>query len=660
MDEPINAHAAAAPVWYPTPEYVSGSHVERLMRAMGIAVDVNHPEAAYAEFYRRSVKEPELFWRRTLEEIGVEWSTPFSKVADTSAGAPWPRWFVGGKLNLAHNALYRHLNSAHANQPAIIWEGEDGAVLRLTYAELAREVGRAANALRRLGIGKGDRVGLFVPMIPQTAIAALAIGQIGAIFVPIFSGYGAEAAAVRLKDSDAKLLITADGFYRRGQVVPLESFARQAAQLAGCVANVLVVRRMNRGDRASGGPYWDELVAEQNDLAPIEAMESMDPFMLIYTSGTTGRPKGTVHYHAGFPLKSAQDMAHLFDLREHEVMFWFTDMGWMMGPWLILGALTLGATAFLYEGAPDWPAPDRIWGMVERHRITHLGISPTLVRALAPLGAEPINRHDISSLRILGSTGEVWNPEAYMWLFEHVGKRQRPIINYSGGTEVAGGLLGCTVFRPIKPCGFNTAVPGVEAVALDDHARPVVNAVGELAVLNVWPGMTDGFWHDRDRYLDTYWSRFDGIWVHGDWAMVDQDGDWLLLGRSDDTLKVAGKRLGPAEVESAAGQHPAVKESAAIGVPHATKGEVAVLFAVLLPGIAGSRKLASEIADKVAAVLGKPLRPQEVYFVPDLPKTRNAKIMRRVVRAAHLGKEPGDVSALENPDALASIPRASQ
>ena len=651
----------AAPVWYPTPDYICGSHVDNVMRAMGITLDMAHPENAYSEFYRRSITEPEAFWRATLDEIGVEWFEPFTRVADLSGGIQWPRWFPDGRLNLAHNAVFRHLKTSRAGQPAIIWEGEDGAVVRLSYAELAREVELAAVALRQLGMSKGDRAGLFLPMLPETAVAALAITHIGAIFVPIFSGYGAEAAAVRLRDSNAKLLITADAFYRRGQAVPLGGIARQAAKIAGCVESIIAVRRMNPDFQAEGIVNWDEAIQRSHtaDNFRPEPMQSMDPFMLIHTSGTTGKPKGTVHYHAGFPLKGAQDMAHLFDLRAGEVMFWFTDMGWMMGPWLILGALTLGATAFMYEGAPDYPDPGRIWSMVERHKVTHLGISPTLVRALIPSGTEPVRGHDLSSLRVLGSTGEVWNPEAYMWLFNEVGQRRRPIINYSGGTEVAGGLLGCTVFRPIKPCGFNTAVPGVETVALDENGKGVIDAVGELAVLNAWPGMTNGFWQDPQRYIETYWSRFDNVWVHGDWAMRDGDGHWYLLGRSDDTLKIAGKRLGPAEVEAAAGQCAGVKESAAVGVPHATKGETPILFVVLLPGYQASANLSTAIADKVAEALGKPLRPQEVYFVPDLPRTRNAKIMRRVLRAVHLGQEPGDLSGLENPSALAQIPRAS-
>jgi acetyl-CoA synthetase len=647
-----------APVWYPHPDYIRGSHIERLMMAMNIPLDPSHAETAYDEFYRRSIEDPDSFWRRTVEHLGIEWFEPFSAVVDLSAGVQWPRWFPGGKLNLTHNAVFRHAKGPRANQPALIWEGEDGAVVRLTYTELAREIGRAAGALNQLGVGKGDRVGLFLPMLPETAIAALAIAYLGAIFVPIFSGYGAEAAAVRLRDSSARLLITADAFYRRGQPVPLGESARQAAAAAGCVERIVTVRRMNRNFRADGIINWDEAMLDgPPDEVALRPMQSMDPFMLIYTSGTTDKPKGTVHYHAGFPLKAAQDMAHLFDLRAGEVMFWFTDMGWVMGPWLISGALTLGATIVLYEGAPDFPDPGHIWGIVERHKVTHLGISPTLVRSLISSGTEPVRRHNLASLRVLGSTGEVWNPEAYMWLFEEVGHRRCPIINYSGGTEVAGGLLGCTTFRSIKPCGFNTAVPGIEAAVLDENGIRVTDAMGELAVLNTWPGMTNGFWQDSARYLETYWSRFDNIWVHGDWAIADREGHWFLLGRSDDTLKIAGKRLGPAEVEAAAGQCAGVRESAAIGVPHPTKGEVPVLFVVLLPAYNAPPDFAGQIADHVAEVLGKPLRPQEVYFVPDLPRTRNAKIMRRVVRAIHLGQPPGELSGLENPAALAQIPR---
>jgi len=425
------------------------------------------------------------------------------------------------------------------------------------------------------------------------------------------------------------------------------------------VEKVLVVRRVDGGYPMKEGRDlgWDEAVDPQPGDAPTEVMGSMDPFMLIYTSGTTGRPKGTVHYHAGFPLKAAQDMAHLFDLRGGELMFWFTDMGWMMGPWAILGSLLLGSTVFLYEGAPDYPGPDRLWQMVARHGITHLGISPTLIRALIPHGEEPVKKHDLSSLRVLGSTGEPWNPEPYQWFFQNVGGGRCPIVNYSGGTEVSGGILGCTVHKPIAEASFNTPAPGIKAAVLNDEGKPVVGQVGELAVLAPWPGMTKGFWNDPERYERTYWSRFKDVWVHGDWALVDEEGYWFILGRSDDTLKIAGKRVGPAELESAAIRHPAVQEAGAVGVPHEVKGEVPVLFVVLRPEFEGSKALAAEIADKVAEVLGKPMKPAAVYFISDLPKTRNAKVMRRLLKAAYLGESTGDTSALVNPEVLDELRR---
>ncbi len=646
------------PIWFPSEEYVRGSHLERLMQAMGVAIDYLNPDRGYQQLCRISLDEPDRFWRTTFDLIGIEWFAPYREVVDLSAGPQWPRWFPSGKLNLTHNAVYRHLQGERARQTAIIWEGEDGETVKLTYAELADAVGRAANALRKLGVGKGDRVGIYLPMIPETAIATLAITAIGAIFIPVFSGYAAQAAAVRLRDASAKVLITADEFHRRGQIVPLGNYAREAAKLAGSVEQIVTVRRLGAHDDAPG-LFWDRLVGEQPPETRIEPMDSMDPCLVIYTSGTTGRPKGTVHYHAGFPLKATQDLAHLFDLRVGEVLFWFTDMGWMMGPWLIVGALTLGATAVLYEGAPDYPAPDRVWSIIEHHRVTHAGLSPTLVRGLIPHGTAPVEQHDLSSLRILGATGELWNPEAYEWLFANAGKRRCPIINYTGGTEIAGGILGCVVFRPIKACGFNTAIPGMKAAVLNEHGVPTIGEVGELAVMNPWPGMTNGFWNDPDRYLESYWSRFDGVWVHGDFASVDSDGYWMLYGRSDDTLKIAGKRVGPSEIETAASEIDAIREVAVIGVPHPAKGEVPVVFAVLMPGEQASAELERKVSDRIAAALGKPLRPQQVYFVDELPKTRNAKIMRRVIRAVHLGRDPGDLSALENPAAIKAIPRAS-
>jgi acetyl-CoA synthetase len=377
--------------------------------------------------------------------------------------------------------------------------------------------------------------------------------------------------------------------------------------------------------------------------------------MIIYTSGTTGRPKGAVHVHGGFPIKAAQDLAHSFDLRAGETLFWFTDLGWMMGPWSISGSLLLGARLVLFEGTPDFPGPDRLWSIVARHQITHLGLSPTVVRALIPHGTDPVRAHDRSSLRVLGSTGEPWNPDPWWWFFREVGDSRCPIVNYSGGTEVSGGIVSGNLITPVRPTSFSGPNVGVAADVIDAAGRPVRGEVGELAIRQPLPGMTRGFWNDPDRYLEAYWTKVPGIWVHGDWALVDPDGYWYIQGRSDDTLKVAGKRVGPAEVESAAVAHPAVVEAAAIGIPHAIKGEAIAVFCVLRPGESDGPEVRSAIAAEIVRELGKALKPDVVELIPALPKTRSGKVMRRVIRAAYLGLDPGDISSLDDPSLLDAI-----
>jgi acetyl-CoA synthetase len=383
-----------------------------------------------------------------------------------------------------------------------------------------------------------------------------------------------------------------------------------------------------------------------------------DILMVIYTSGTTGRPKGAIHTHCGFPIKAAQDMAFGTDLHPGQTLYWMTDMGWMMGPWLVFGGLLLASTFFLYDGAPDFPGPDRLWAMVERHHITHLGVSPTLIRALISFGEEPFLNHDLSSLRFFASTGEPWNPGPWMWLFEKVGQGKRPIINYSGGTEISGGIVMGNPILPLKPAAFSGPCPGIAADVFDEQGRPVREQVGELVIKAPWIGMTRGFWKDPERYQETYWSRWQNVWVHGDFAAVDADGMWYILGRSDDTIKIAGKRLGPAEAESILVSHPEVVEAAAIGIPDEIKGSSLVVFCVLTPGRQPEDQLRDELKGMLVKSLGKPLAPKEVFFVSDLPKTRNAKVMRRMVRAAYLGQDPGDTSSLVNPEAVEEIKRA--
>src|SRR5262245_48598915 len=639
-------------VWRPTAEVVARAQITRLLRTLGVR--------DAAALHRRSIEDPEWYWTAVVRDLDIRWQRPFTRVLDEGRGPQWPTWFPGGRLNLADNCVDRHLDAGRGDKTALIWEGDDGSTRALTYRELAREVSRLANALRSLGIAEGDRVGVFLPMSPEAAIATLAIARIDAIYTPCFSGFGAQAVASRLADAQAKLLITADGFHRRGQVVRMKETADESVALAPSVTTMLVFRRLGREVPWTSGRdrWWHEVVAEQVDSCAPVAVEADRPCLIIYTSGTTGRPKGTVLTHGGFLVKAAHDFAYCHDVGPDDRLFWLTDLGWLMGPMLITAGLARGATAVLFEGVPDFPKPDRLWALVARHRITVMGLSPTAVRALMPHGADHVRAHDLSSLRVLGSTGEPWNPEPYRWLFEQVGGGRVPISNYTGGTEISGGILGCFPTQPIKPCAFTGPIPGMAADVLDDEGRPVREQGGGLVVTRPWPGMTQGFWRDPARYEETYWSRWPDVWVHGDWAYVDEDGFWFLQGRSDDTLKIAGKRLGPAEVESILVGHPAVAEAGVIGVPHEVKGEAVVCFCVLRPGQAASEALRGELADRVARQMGKALKPERVLFVADLPKTRSAKVMRRVIRATWLGREPGDLSSLENPDAVKAIAAA--
>ena len=634
--------------WRPTADIIARSRLTAFMRRHGIA--------DLATLLDRSVTDLEWFWRAVFDDLGIEFYEPFTQVVDLSRGPAWARWCVDGRLNIVHNCLDKWAGTATDGLAAVRCEGEEGVVHTLTYAELRAATNRCANGLRELGVRKGDRVALFLPMGPELAAAFFAIAKIGAVVLPLFSGYGADAVAARLQDAEATVLITADGFWRRGQRVEMKQVADAAVSASPSVRHVVVVSRL--GTAAVTRPHdrlWSALVDPQPDTADTERTAAEDPLMLIYTSGTTGRPKGAVHTHCGFPIKSAQDMAHAFDVQPGDTMYWVSDIGWMMGPWELFGMTLLGGTAVLYDGALDYPGPDRLWALVERHGVNILGVSPTLVRALMKHGDAPVRAHDLSSLRILGSTGEPWNPEPWRWLFDVAGGGRLPIINYSGGTEVSGGLVAGNVITALKPAAFAGPPPGIAADVVDDQGRPVRNRVGELVVRAPWIGMTRGFWRDSDRYEQTYWSRFPGVWVHGDWAVVDDDGLWYILGRSDDTIKIAGKRLGPAEVESVLVEHAAVIEAAAIGVPDEMKGQALVCFCVLRTGHDAGRALEQELTALVATRLGKPLKPAAIRFVPDLPKTRNAKVMRRVIRAAYLGDPPGDLSSLENPDAVDAI-----
>ena len=639
-------------IWSPTPEYTERANVTRFMRAHGIET--------YDELIAASVDDVSWFWDAVVRDLDLRFLRPYERVLDTSRGLEWATWFGGGQVNLADQCVDRWAEET-PDAVAVVFEDEAGATRSWTYAELRRHTDRLARGLAELGVRVGDAVGIFLPMVPETVAALMACSKLGALWVPIFSGFGVDAVAVRLEDAKAKLLLTADAFPRKGRPVPMAEVARAAAERAGGVEAIVVLRHTGGGAAASGGGWtehdWEALVgAQTHDPLPAVPLDSEHPLFIGYTSGTTGRPKGVVHVHGGFLVKIASEVAYQVDLHRGELLHWVTDLGWIMGPWEIVGALALGSSVLLFDGAPTHPGPDRLWDLVERHRITTLGVSPTLIRALIPSGADHVRKHDLSSLRILASTGEPWNPDPYRWLHREVGGSRLPIINLSGGTEVGACFLSPLPICELKPTTLRGPALGMDLDVVDGDGRSVgPGEVGELVCRQPWPAMTRGIWGDPERYLETYWRRFPGVWVHGDWASRDEDGFWFLHGRSDDTLSVAGKRLGPAEVESALASHPAVAESAAIGVPHPLKGEAIWCFVVPTPGTEATSELARALRTIVADHLGRSFLPAKVVFVEQLPKTRSAKIVRRAIRAVAVGEDPGDLSTLEDASSLDGI-----
>ena len=641
-------------VWRPSPEFVERANLSKFMSIHGIR--------DFDELMRRSTSDVAWFTDAILKFLDIQFYEPYKEVIDLKDGIQFPKWCVDGKMNIVHNCVDKWAAKQDDKyKAAIIFEGEEGTAKTLTYEELYKQVNKTANALRSLGLGKGDAIGLFMPMTPEIVVALLAVAKIGGIILPLFSGYGVSAIVSRMVDAEAKALFASDGAFRRGKAVEMKSIADDTVEQIPTLKHMIVHKRTGQEIHMQAGRdiWWHELINTQSEEAGTEVTDAEDPLMIIYTSGTTGRPKGALHTHCGFPVKAAQDMVFGTDVHRGDVIYWMSDMGWMMGPWLVFGSLLLGATMFLYDGAPDFPAPDRLWALAEKYKINQMGVSPTLIRALIPQGEEHFKKHDLSSLKCFASTGEPWNPVPWMWLFENVGGSRIPIINYSGGTEISGGIVMGNPLLPLKPCAFSAPCPGMDVDVFDENGHSVRNAVGELVIKTPWIGMTRGFWHDKQRYLDTYWSRWENVWVHGDFAAVDNDGLWYILGRSDDTIKIAGKRLGPAEVESILVRHDAIVEAAAIGVPHEVKGSELVLFAVTAPGVERSEALNQELHEMVVAEMGKPLAPKTILFVNDLPKTRNAKVMRRMIRAAYLGLELGDTSSLVNPGAVDEIRNAS-
>lgn len=633
-------------VWTPSADYIENANVTRLARAHGIA--------SLAELRERSVKDVAWYWDAVVNDLSLPFRTPYTSVLDLSRGIEHPDWFVGGELNIVDACLGRWLaDDEAANRPAVVHEAEDGTVRTLTYRELAEQAGKLAAGLTELGVGKGDAVALYMPMVPEAIVACYAVASVGAMLVPLFSGFAPSAIASRIQDCDAKAVIVADGTVRRRRAVTMKPQLDEALLDCPSVQHTIVVE--NLGSAAEGHARdvsWSALLDRSEQAAPV-TMSASDTLLLGYTSGTTGRPKGAVHTHAGFLVKTASEVAYSFDVKPGGVFCWVTDMGWIMGPLSTFGTHANGATLFLYEGSPDVPDLNRLWDIVARHRVTMLGVSPTLIRTLRTTEGFRPQDFDLSSVHVLGSTGEPWDPDSYAWLARDVFGARVPVINFSGGTEVGGSFLAPYPVEPIASCSLGGPSLGMDVDVVDDQGGSLRGAIGELICRQPWPSMTRGVWKDEERYLESYWSTFPGVWRHGDFAMVDEDGQWFILGRSDDVMNVAGKRLAPAEVESVLTSHPVVAEAAVVGVPDATKGEAVWAFWVAKPG--ADEDVSAQLKAMVADELGKPFAPKVVQRVAQLPKTRSAKILRRAVRAAVLGTDPGDLSGAENPEAVEQI-----
>lgn len=619
----------------------------------------HHGISDVASLMKRSIVEQEWFWGAVVEDLGIRFETPYTAVRDTTRGIPWTDWYVGGKLNLSQNCLPDAGGDEDLDRLCLVAEHEDGTERSYTYRQFVEQVDRCAAALRALGIEKGDRVGAYMPMTAEVSIQMFATVQIGAIFIPIFSGFAPAAVAERLNDAGARILFTAAGSARRGKPLILKPQADQAAAAVPSLERVIVLQR---GEKDL--PWNDDLDLDWSEFLALgsghsaepEAVDSMAPALILYTSGTTGRPKGTVHSHAGSLVQIAKEVGYAFDMKPSDRFFWLTDIGWMMGPWMLIGGLFHRAAVYLYEGAIDWPGPGRLWEMVQRQRISTLGISPTAIRLLQRSGDAVPASYDLASLRILGSTGEPWDEESWNWFFETIGQKRCPIINIAGGTDLIGCFLSPLPVHPLKPCSLVGPGLGMAVDVWNEQGSPIREEVGYLVATEPAPSMTRGLWRDPERYLEAYWSTWKDVWNHGDWAVIDEDGQWFLRGRADDTLNVAGKRIGPAEIEGALIETGKVSEAAAVGVPHQIKGESVVCFVVLRPSHTPSETMTRDLIDAVALRLGKLGRPEQVIYVEDLPKTRSAKILRRLIRAKYLGSdELGDLSSLQNPAALEAI-----
>ncbi len=640
-------------VWKPTSAQIKSAHVTQFMK--------KHEIATVDDLVRRSQQAIEWFWNASVQSTDIRWFEPYLHVLDDSQGMPFCKWFVGGRLNMAYNCVDRHSeDKKKKNLPAVKWQGECGAVVEWNYQKLRLEVDRVAQFLLNEGIKAGDRVGLYMPMIPELLSIFFGVLKVGGILVPVFSGFAEEATLARFQDADVKFVFTADGTLRKGKSLALKKNLDRVLKACPQIKKCIVVKRLydeKTPMTAGRDVFYQDLEDAKEPVLSLE-LASEQPALLIYTSGTTGKPKGTVHTHAGTLAQVTKEFYFNFNFKPKDSFFWVTDIGWMMGPWEIIGSTHFAGSVVLIEGAPLHPKNDRIFKLCEKFKVTHLGVSPTLIRLCMNETTLKMARYPLKKLRYIGSTGELWDDESYLWCFKKIGKSKRPIINISGGTELMGCLLAPLPVKEIKQTSLQSSCLGMAVDVWDENGNSVpAGDVGYLVVKKPAPSMTRGFYNDKTRYLETYFSKFKDVWNHGDWAYRDSQGHWYLRGRADDTLKISGKRVGPAEIESVLCHDESVAEATAIGVPDALKGEALVCFVVLKEGVKISKALKARLEDNLIQSMGSLFRPQEIYAVKALPKTRSGKIVRGAIKKYYLGDVNLDTSSLENPETLKLIPQ---
>ena len=633
MTEPISNQNQATDMYYPSPDFVAAANIQE-----------------YEALYQRSLADPEGFWGERAEEL--EWYEKWDKVLDDQ-DAPFYRWFVGAKTNIVHNALDRHLSTYRKNKIALIWEGEPGDVRTYSYFALNRQVSKFASVLKSLGVKKGDIVTLYLPRIPEQVIAMLACAKIGAAHSVVYGGFSVEALAERIEDAQSRVLVTADGGWLRGKIVCLKDIADEAIARQPTVETCVVVKRTGQDIYMEAGRdyLYDDLMSLPiaSPVCPTEPMDAEDMLFILYTSGTTGRPKGVVHTHGGYMVFTHTTLKYVFDIKDEDRWWCAADPGWITGhSYIVYAPLLSGATSFMYEGAPNHPYPNRWWQMVEKYGITVLYTAPTAIRGLMRFGDAWPNRHDLSSLRLLGSVGEPINPEAWRWYYTVIGKERCPIMDTWWQTETGGFMITPLPITPLKPGSATRPFFGIDVDVVDDGGVPVpTGEEGYLVIKTPWPGMLRTVYQDPDRYREQYWDKFKNMYQTGDSARIDGDGYVWVIGRMDDVLKVSGYRLGTAEVESALVSHADVSEAAVIGLPHELKGNAIHAYVILREGAEGSDKLAEELRDHVGHEMGPIAKPETISFADSLPKTRSGKIMRRLLKARALGLPEGDTSTLE-------------